>query len=397
MAVVEKSINKSGETVYKVSVTNGRGRRVKRTWRPEPGWSARTTQRELQKFAAELENSLAAGELLTKQERDAKKKAAALEAAKMKTLAQYVSGVYMPTKELSFSENSRTNYWQFLNSHILPALGEYCIADITPAMIQKFLVSFQRKGYAIATCVKCHNILGGIFQMAFLDDTISMNPMLKVSRPKPTSADKAAAANQQQAYTVEELRYIFQCLEHESLKWRCYVHLLADTGLRKGEACALRWADVDLSTGMVTVKGNLQYTAAKGVYLTVPKNGKVRCVDIGPDVTGLLKELKQAQAQTCMSEFVFTQDSSPLPMNPQSPTRYFKNFGKRYNIPDFHPHKMRHTAASVAITFGADIASVSARLGHSDVSTTLRLYTHANEESIRRAGQVARDAIKEAK
>ncbi|MCD8354922.1 MAG: site-specific integrase [Clostridiales bacterium] len=397
MATIEKTTNKAGETVYKVTVSNGRGRRVKRSWRPEPGWSARTTQRELQKFAAELENSLSSGELLTKQERDAEKKAAALEAAKMKTLAQYVSWVYMPTKELSFSENSRTNYWQFLNTHILPALGEYRIADITPAMIQKFLVSFQRKGYAVATCVKCYGILCGIFQMAFLDDTISINPMLKVSRPKPTSADKVAAANQQQAYTVEELRYIFQCLEQESLKWRCYIHLLADTGLRKGEACALRWADVDLSAGMITVKGNLQYTAAKGVYLTAPKNGKVRCVDIGPDVIGLLKELKREQSHACMSEFVFTQDGSPLPMNPQSPTHYFKTFGKRYNIPDFHPHKMRHTAASVAITNGADIASVSARLGHSDVSTTLRLYTHANEESIRRAGQVARDAIKEAK
>ncbi|MCD8384465.1 MAG: hypothetical protein LUC39_05850, partial [Clostridiales bacterium] len=51
MATIEKTVNKAGEIIYKVSVSNGRGRRVKRSWRPEPTWSAKTTQRELAKFA----------------------------------------------------------------------------------------------------------------------------------------------------------------------------------------------------------------------------------------------------------------------------------------------------------------------------------------------------------
>ena len=81
-------------------------------------------------------------------------------------------------------------------------------------------------------------------------------------------------------------------------------------------------------------------------------------------------------------------------MHPQSPTRYLKKFSKRHGIPDMHPHKLRHSFASVAITNGADVASVSEKLGHSDKAVTLRMYTHADQESIKRAGNIFRDAIK---
>jgi len=82
-------------------------------------------------------------------------------------------------------------------------------------------------------------------------------------------------------------------------------------------------------------------------------------------------------------------------MHPQSPTRYFQKFGKRYNVKDFHPHKLRHSSASIAIVHGADVVSVSEQLGHSDTAVTLRMYAHANEESIRRAGQIVRDVLKQ--
>ena len=86
---------------------------------------------------------------------------------------------------------------------------------------------------------------------------------------------------------------------------------------------------------------------------------------------------------------------SAEPMHPQSPTRYFEKFSRKYDIPNFHPHILRHTSASVAITNGADVASVSARLVHSDTAVTLRMYTHATDESIRKAGDVVRNLLKE--
>ena len=82
-------------------------------------------------------------------------------------------------------------------------------------------------------------------------------------------------------------------------------------------------------------------------------------------------------------------------MHPTSPTRYFKKFGEKYGIEHFHPHKLRHTFASIAITHNADVASVSEKLGHANKGITLKMYTHANEKSIKAAGNIFRAALKE--
>ena len=129
----------------------------------------------------------------------------------------------------------------------------------------------------------------------------------------------------------------------------------------------------------------------------MPKNGKTRAVDIGDDSAALLKLLQDEQSQHHLSPWVFSQEGTNEPIHPQSPTRFFKKFGERHNIPEFHPHLLRHSAASIAITHGADVVSVSQRLGHSDTAVTLRMYAHANEESIRKAGQTMRQAIKDAR
>ena len=393
MASITKTVDSTGATVYKIQASNGRGRRVKRSWRPQPGWSAKTIERELHKFASQLENELADGTVCTRQEDKEAARLAALEAAKLKTLRQYTEGVYMPAKAATFSENARSSYQRNLDVHILPALGDFLMADITPAMVTKLLLDFQKSGHAHASAVKLYNILNGIFKMAYKDDTVKVNPMLKVDRPAPRKDEKAQDESEK-AYTVQQLRYILQCLENESLKWRAYINLVADTGIRRGEACALEWADIDWAKGAITIRRNAQYTPQAGIYITSPKNGKARTVDIGPNVLKLLQQLRQEQAGKAISRYVFTQEHSPDIMNPQSPTRYFKKFGQRYGIEDFHPHKLRHTSASLAITNGADVVSVSERLGHSDTAVTLRMYAHANEESIRRAGQIVRDALK---
>ena len=72
-----------------------------------------------------------------------------------------------------------------------------------------------------------------------------------------------------------------------------------------------------------------------------------------------------------------------------------KKFGERAGVENLHPHKLRHSFASVAITNGADIASISEILGHSDKAFTLRMYTHADEESKKRAAEVFRAQLKQ--
>lgn len=393
MASIKQMETKEGKRFFRISVSHGYGKApYKMRWYWPDGWSKRTAEREAAKQAAAFELKCHSGEVLNRAQ--AKEKAAqeAAEAAKLKTVRQYADGVFMPTKETTFSENARSSYRMFLDKHIFPVLGDTLLTDISPAMISKMLVDFQKAGYAHASVVKLYNILNGIFEMAFLDDSIPVNPLLKVKRPSPRKGEQVQ--EETKALTAKELSYVLSCAVQEPLKWRAYMNLAADSGARRGELCGLWWSDIDWRESTITIRRNLQYTAQAGVYKTSPKNGKIRIVDIGPETLALLRQLQTEQAGTCISRYVFTQDGTPAPMHPQSPTRYFKKFGTRYGIPNFHPHLLRHSSASIALTNGGDVVSTSERLGHSDTAVTLRMYAHANQESIRRNGQIVRDALK---
>lgn len=266
--------------------------------------------------------------------------------------------------------------------------------DITAAQINSFLLDLQASGLSHSTAVKYYTLINLIFKSAYLDDTIPANPMGKVQRPKPTKAEGKKTGVE--SYTADELQRILECLEREPLKWQVYMQLLIDTGIRRGECCALQWADIDFQAGTVTISRSAGYTPKAGIYTSTPKNGKTRSFDVSDGVLQLLRKLRAEQAQKSVSKWVFTQEGTAEIMHPQSPDRFMHNFAKRNGIEHLHPHKLRHSFASVAITNGADIASVSEKLGHSDKAVTLRLYTHADAESIKRAGNIFRDALKKA-
>lgn len=395
MSSYRKMETKDGRIFYEISVSRGRGKsRLTRRWYPPDGWSRRSIERELAAVAAEFERQSDAGEIISRSEQRERDAQAAAETAKILTLRQYGKRVFMPSKAVTMSENSRSNYQGYLDKKIYPALGDLKLPEITPAQITALLLDIQAEGKAHSTVIKVYTILHSFFKMAYLGDVIDRNPMDKVERPKPRKSE--ATAEGPQAYTPAEVQRLFQALEAEPLKWRAMVHLLIDTGIRRGECCALRWQDVDFATGSITVSGNLCYTVAKGVYLDTPKNGRARTVYAGAATLALLRQLRGQQARKAISAYIFTQETSPEPMHPQSPTRYLKKLSERYGIPDLHPHKLRHTFASIAITNGADVASVSEALGHSDKAVTLRMYTHASEESISQAAQIVREAIEKA-
>ena len=394
MPSTRKMTNKAGESFYEIRVSRGRSAApLSMRWYPPAGWGQRAIDRELSKVAADFERRCQAGEILSRSERHERETEARRAAARIQTLKQYSEDVFMPAKSISISENSRSSFQGMLDKWIYPALGELKLPDITPANITALLLSMQAQGKAHATVVKCYTILNSLFKMAFLADTIPKNPMHKVERPKPRKDE--ARHDEVAAYTVDEVRHILACLDKEPLKWQALVRLLIDTGIRRGECCGLQWKDINFQDNTIAICGNLCYTPKKGVYLDTPKNGRSRTIDVDPDIIALLRSLRSQQAAQAISSYVFTQDGSPEPMHPQSPTRYMKMFSLRYKIPDLHPHKLRHTFASIAITSGADVASVSEKLGHSDKAVTLRMYTHADQESIKRASQIFRDALKQ--
>lgn len=397
MASSKEKFTKDGKRFYELIAYNKeRKHYYTRRWYVPAGWGSRSIKSELEKQLVNFQNEVDSGVVLTKKEQAEKAEAAriaeAAAAAQLQTIKQYANNVFMPAKEQSISENTRISYRTNLDKHIFPLLGDTLVKDVTPAMITKLLLDFQ-KGHSHGSTIKVYNILNGLFEMALFDDTITVSPMNKVKRPKQKK-DERAVSEADKALFADELLYVLDCVKNEPLKWQVYINLAADTGARRGELCGLQWSDIDFSAGVISIKRNLQYSTERGVYEATPKGGRFRTVDIGEDVIDLLKIYQKAQASTRLSKWVFTVDGEDVPMFPQSPTRYFKKFGDRYNVPGFHPHLLRHTSATLSLTNGGDAKSVADRLGHADAAVLLRVYSHANDESIRKAGQAARDALK---
>lgn len=424
MAHISKLMEtKDGRRYWRIYVSRKEGGTyTTRFYWPDGYTSQKAVENLRNAFASDFEKDCKAGNVLNRKEKKEKEErerqeaeaaaaAAAEAAAKIETFRQYGERVFLPAKTITTSENTRRYYENALVNHLYPVFGDIKLPEITSAQINAFFLTLQDSGLAHGTIIGIYVTINQLLTMAYLDDSIERNPMDKAPRPRQRKDEKKQEV---QAFTVDELKRITKCLESEELKWQVYTRLMIDTGIRRGEACALRWDAIDFNTNTATISQNLCYTSKKGVYFDTPKTGKSRDVYFSPKTAKLLKELQAEQKEDAkrrakrlekegkpldlervsIPEYVFTEKGFCTPMHPQSPNRFFQKFGKKCGL-DIHPHMLRHSFASVAITNGADIASVSEVLGHADKATTLRMYTHADEESKRRASAIVRAAIGE--
>lgn len=297
--------------------------------------------------------------------------------------------LFLSRKELDLAEYTRYSWSNCLTTRVYPAIGQMQVTDIKPKHIMELFYNMRQEGLATSTMRKYYMVLTQLFRFLMDYEYVSENIMDRVKKPKP---NKEETPNEVEAFTPEQVGYILSCTEGIQLQWRTMMWLMAETGIRRGECVALKWADIDFSNLTITISKNAGYTPEKGIYITTPKNRKPRKIGVDPEVMFLLLRLRRESS----SEWVFANRDNPKKcMSPQTPTRYFAKFSKQYDI-KLYPHKLRHTFASISILSGADINSVAAILGHHNPAFTLRTYTHSNEASQRKASEICREAIRSA-
>ena len=269
------------------------------------------------------------------------------------------------------------------------------MTEIRAGDINQLLRQILAEGKSDAVAVKTYTIIRSVMKMAYADELIERNPMERVDRPHKRKQN--GEAGDVKSCTAEELKRLCEALREEPYLWQVLVRLLIDSGLRIGECVGLLWENLNFEKNVICVNGALKYTPDKGIVRSSTKNGKSRSFGVDPEVMEMLRVLRDRQSFSGESAYVFVNERTGLPLHPDSPRRFIKQLGEKCGIKGLHPHMLRHSFASVAITNGADIASVSEKLGHSDKAVTLRMYTHADEASISRASDIFREAIKNKK
>jgi len=408
--------NKQGKIIsYQIKVSRGRdtltGKQLTpytMTFTPPEGWSKKAVERELFRVMGEFEAACNRGEILTKEE-EKQRAAAEMEQAKRQaeeerqkpTFSRYIE-TFLNEKSISLSRGTITAYKLELEK-ASEFFGGMKMADIDFLTIKGYFTDLQTNGkhkytgkaLKHSSIIQHYTVLHSFFENAVENEVIDISPMQKMKRPKARKNEIKAAPI---AYDESTVKYIIECLNKEPLKWKALVMFAIDSGCRAGEIVGLKWSEVDFKTGKVNICRNLQYTPDKGVFINTPKSRKNREIYINSNVLKVLYEWKKEQTEIFfglgikLNGFCFTRDNGEL-MPPAAFGSYLRTFGKRYDLPGIHPHALRHTMATISIANGADIVSVSKKLGHANTDITLNVYSHANEEAQRRANDILANAL----
>lgn len=255
------------------------------------------------------------------------------------------------------------------------------IKKISVPYCQKVVIALSEK-YVLYTHYL--SVIERIFKYAVLIDIVPANPFDKVIRPKSKPVSK-----RDNYLSKEELNDFLELARNASLAYFWpLVHLLSYTGLREGEALALKWSDIDLENKRISIAKTVARIHGKQIIQSPKTKTSIRTVLIDNMTLSILKKWKKDQIKIYFKNgkhfegddnFVFTNESADW-VQTQNFTRYFKRFIQDHGLKAITPHGLRHTHASLLFAAKVDPKSISDRLGHSSVKITLDLYTHIADE-----------------
>ena len=308
------------------------------------------------------------------------------------------------SKELAPSTYKR--YCRILETRLLPYFGHFYINKIRPTDIMKFydllekdtqLVrkkgnngSKTKKPLSGKTILEHHRLLRAMLHKAVYWQLIVSNPAERVQAPKARKPKRKSYDDEQTKILLENLEQ----LSIEDTKYKVAIILTVFTGVRLGELMGLEWQDIDFKNGIISINRSSQYLSDMGVFTKTPKTeSSIREIAIPEFIISLLEEYKLWYEEQksiydelwANSDRLFVQ-SDGKPMHPSTISKWFVKYVAQIGLPVINFHGLRHTNASLLVAQNIDIAVISARLGHAQISTTLDFYVHPLLSHNRKAG-----------
>lgn len=259
---------------------------------------------------------------------------------------------YRKELPISRAKQGHLDWWE-------KEMGSFYLQDIRPALIsekkQKLLTEINSKGKARApsTCNRFLATLSHLLSICTRQwEWISENPVSKISREKEPRERTRFLTHE------ERERFLLACQESANPLLHLFVVLLLSTGCRYTEIKSLKWTDVELVKGNITINKS--------------KNGDIRSIPLRGLGLKLLRKLSSTQNSI---GYVFTLDNQSQPFDPR---RSIRTAIKRAGLKNFRPHDCRHSYASELMAQGLTLGEIGSLLGHRCVSVTKK-YSHLME------------------
>lgn len=284
-------------------------------------------------------------------------------------------------------ETVKASTWQFIelraNKHVRPYFKDMYVDKITLRHCQDFV----NKTFKVAPVAYVYSvsIVKNTLDYALRLGMIESNPMLYVIKPKKQAN---ISDNHGNYYNKDELKKFLDVAKNTNLKKYTLFRLLAFSGMRVGECLALTWHDLNYKNNTIAINKTLARTK-NGIKIQTPKTkSSNRVISLDTETIQVLKAWQLEQRKQLLKlginamnkhQLIFSNGKNSFIIVP-TVRLAIKQIAKKAGLYPITSHGFRHTHATLLFASGMDIKQVQARLGHSNVQTTLNIYTHAMKD-----------------
>jgi len=286
-------------------------------------------------------------------------------------LNYWLEEIHRPNIKISTYALYRNN----LDNHLIPTLGHIQLHRLTTDQVQSLCAEKLRHGFKSGTVRLMYRILHVALKDAVRKKRLALNVCDAVDLPR-------LIQHEIQPLTMEQAQTLLDAARQGRLE--CLLTVAIVTGMRIGELLALRWSEIDLTNGILQVRHTVNRIKGFGITESEPKTeSSKRSITLPPFVIDALVQHRASQnearirAGTKWQELglVFPNTLGGYLRRPKLHTMY-KKLLKEAGLPDIRFHDLRHSAATIFLSMGVHPKIVQELLGHSDITLTLRVYSH---------------------